>query len=67
MCCRANTGGHRGSRAARYLYVPDGYHPLPNAPQAKGFVRLRQIDKNLWVEEVRFKQPQLDWEIPFRQ
>ena len=54
-----------GLEGRAYLYVPDAYHPLPDGPQARGFVRLRQIDKNLWVEEVRFERPQLDWAIPF--
>ncbi len=38
-----------GLEGRAYVYVPDGYRPLPDGPQAKGFVRLGQIDKNLWV------------------
>ena len=54
-----------GLEGKAYLYVPDGYRPLPDAPQAKGFVRLKQVDKNLWAQEVRFQEPSVDWTLPF--
>ncbi len=50
-----------------YLYVPDGYRPLPGSPRAQGSIRLIQAGKNLWVQEVRFRQARLDWAIPFDQ
>ena len=54
-----------GLEGKAYLYVPDGYRPLPDSPAPKGSIRLIQAGKNLWVQEVRFEQARLDWAIPF--
>jgi len=54
-----------GLEGKAYIYVPDGYRPLPSSPRAKGSTRLTQLDKNLLVQEVRFVHPQVDWAIPF--
>jgi hypothetical protein len=48
-----------------YLYVPDGYRPLPDSPPDRGAARLVEVGKDLWAQEVRFKEPRLDWTIRF--
>jgi hypothetical protein len=54
-----------GLDAKAYLYVPDGYRPLTNAPGLRGLRRLVRIDANLWAEEVQFQNAQVDWAVPF--
>jgi hypothetical protein len=54
-----------GLEGKAYLYVPDGYRPLPDSPRNQGSVRLSQAGRNLWVQEVQFKQSQLAWTIQF--
>ena len=54
-----------GLEGKAYLYVPDGYRPLLDSPRNQGSARFSQAGRNLWVQEVQFKQSQLDWTIPF--
>jgi hypothetical protein len=48
-----------------FVYVPDGFRPLLQSPRSQGSALLTKAGPNLWVQEVRFKQSQLDWTIPF--
>lgn len=54
-----------GLEGKAYLYVPDHFRPLSRLPLGKGPTGPAPAGKNLWVQEVQFTQPQIDWEIPF--
>ena len=47
-----------GLSGKAYVYVPAGYRPQAAAP-------LTHLDKCLWLHQVKFKEAQLDWSIPF--
>ncbi len=48
-----------------YLYVPDGYRPLPNSPSTQGGGSLIHTQQNVWSQEVQFQGASLDWTIAF--
>jgi hypothetical protein len=54
-----------GLEGKAYLYVPDGFRPRADSPLAKGTTRLTSAGKNLWVQEVQFKEAQVDWAVAF--
>jgi expansin (peptidoglycan-binding protein) len=54
-----------GLEGKAFVYVPDGYQVLPDSPRNRGSVRLSKVGPNLWAQEVQFKEPRLDWTIPF--
>ncbi len=58
--CRA-----AGMEGKAFLYVPDGYRLLPGSALTKGSVRLAEADKNLWVQDIRFDKPHVDWRVGF--
>jgi hypothetical protein len=55
----------RGLEGKAYLWVPDGLRPLPESPLLAGAVRLAKVGPNLWSQEVRFREAQLEWAVPF--
>jgi hypothetical protein len=54
-----------GLEGKGYVYVPDGFRPLPEAAATAGAARLSAAGKNLWVQDVRFDDAQLDWTVAF--
>jgi hypothetical protein len=54
-----------GLEGKAYLYVPDDLRPRLDAPETRGLVRLTPASDNLWVQDVAFKEPRLDWSIAF--
>jgi hypothetical protein len=54
-----------GLEAKAYLYVPDGYRPLLDAPGFKGLCRMVKVGANLWAQEIHFQNAQVDWAVPF--
>jgi hypothetical protein len=54
-----------GITAKAFVYVPDGYRPRPDSPQARGSSRLTEVDKNVWAQDVQFQDAEVDWAIAF--
>jgi hypothetical protein len=48
-----------------YVYVPAGFRPRFDASPRSGSAQLNSAGKNLWVQEVRFQERQLDWVLAF--
>jgi alpha-galactosidase len=54
-----------GLEGKAFLYVPARFRPQTDSLSGKGSLRISKIGPNVWVQEIRFKEAQVDWAIRF--
>ena len=54
-----------GLEGKAFLYLPEGYSPRFEFPLSPASARLTHLDGPIWMQELTFTAPDLEWTIPF--
>ncbi|MBI2928674.1 MAG: hypothetical protein HYY24_23675 [Verrucomicrobia bacterium] len=54
-----------GLTGKAFLYVPDGYSPKFDFPLSPASARLTHVEDRVWMQEIEFRESELEWAIPF--
>jgi alpha-galactosidase len=55
-----------GLEGRAFFYVPPPYEPRFTFPLDATAARLTNVGEGLWMQEVKFAEPEFDWAIPFQ-